>query len=91
MGHNGNIEAKYATNKGVFPDDFLKEILAAFKRSKEFLDLEMRDDNLLMKSIDEIQTAALKATPEQLGQMQEMLKRMGIGKVVVESSAGLER
>lgn len=87
MGHKGSIEAKYTTNKGVLPDELLKEMREAFKRSEEFLDLEAREEDPLLKQREQIQTAILKATPEQLGQMQMMFQSMGIGKIDQASSA----
>src|SRR5581483_8232871 len=86
MGHKGSIEAKYTTNKGILPDDLVKEMREAFKRSEPFLDLEMTEEDPLIKQREQMQTAILKATPEQLGQMQEMLQSMGIGKIVQASA-----
>ncbi|MEP0826645.1 MAG: site-specific integrase [Nitrososphaera sp.] len=86
MGHKGSIEAKYTTNKGVLPDDLVKEMRAAFKRSEEFLDLEVREEDPLLKQKEQIQSAIAVATPEQLGQMQEVLQKMGIGKFVQASA-----
>jgi hypothetical protein len=44
MGHKGSMEARYTTNKGILPDALVKEMKKAFKRSEEFLDLEMKTD-----------------------------------------------
>lgn len=41
MGHKGTIEAKYTTNKGILPETLIQEMQNAFKRSKEFLDLDL--------------------------------------------------
>jgi hypothetical protein len=86
MGHKGSIEAKYTTNKGMLPDELVKEMKEAFKRSEEFLDLELREEDPLLKQREQIQMAISNATPEQLGQMQEMLQKMGIGKIVQASA-----
>jgi hypothetical protein len=85
MGHKGSIEAKYTTNKGVLPDELLKEMRDAFKRSEPFLDLEMTADDPLIKQREQIQSAVSQATPEQLGQMQEMLRNLGVGKIIQAS------
>ena len=49
MGHKGSIEAKYTTNKGVLPDALINEMREAFKRSEEFLDLEQKEEDPLLK------------------------------------------
>ncbi len=87
MGHKGSIEAKYTTNKGVLPDDLLNEMREAFKRSEVFLDLELREEDPLLKQKDQMQKAIAMATPEQLGQMQEMFQNLGIGNIVQASNA----
>jgi hypothetical protein len=50
MGHKGSMEARYTTNKGVLPNALVNEIKTAFKRSQEFLDLEMKTDKQLEMS-----------------------------------------
>lgn len=87
MGHKGSIKAKYTTNKGVLPDELLKEMKGVFKRSEEFLDLEIREEDPLLKQREQVQTAILKATSEQLGRMQEMLQKLDIGNIVQANSA----
>lgn len=81
MGHKGSIEAKYTTNKGVLPEALINEMREAFKRSEEFLDLEGQSEDPLIKQKEQIQAAVNKATPEQLGRMQEVLRSLGIGNV----------
>ena len=44
MGHKGSMEAKYTTNKGMLPVELIEEMKQAFRRSEEFLDLEIRTD-----------------------------------------------
>ena len=60
MGHKGTIEAKYTTNKRVLLEALIREMREAFKRSEEFLDLEIKEDPLL-KQREEIQKAVEKA------------------------------
>ncbi|MDE1725617.1 MAG: hypothetical protein KGH76_06965, partial [Thaumarchaeota archaeon] len=38
-------EVKYTTNKGLLPVELVEEMRQAFRRSEEFLDLEMQSDN----------------------------------------------
>ncbi|HKU33532.1 MAG TPA: site-specific integrase [Candidatus Nitrosotalea sp.] len=81
MGHKGSIEAKYTTNKGVLAEALVSEMREAFKRSEEFLDLEVREEDPLLKKKQDMQLVIDKATPEQLGRMQEMLHNLDIGKI----------
>lgn len=65
----------------------LNEMREAFKRSEVFLDLELREEDPLLKQKDQMQKAVAMATPEQLGQMQEMFQKLGIGNIVQASNA----
>lgn len=87
MGHKGSIEAKYTTNKGVLPEELLNEMREAFRRSEVFLDLELREEDPLLKQKEQVQKAVAMATPDQLGQMQEMLQNLGIGNITQANSA----
>ena len=60
MGHKGSMEARYTTNKGVLPNALVKEMKSAFKRSQEFLDLEMKTDDQL--EIQDHETEDLETT-----------------------------
>ncbi|MGQ9469625.1 MAG: site-specific integrase [Nitrososphaerales archaeon] len=80
MGHKGSIEAKYTTNKGILPQSLINEMREAFKRSEEFLDLEVINKDPLEKQREEIRANIEKLTPEQLGKVQEMLRLLGICK-----------
>jgi len=78
MGHKGSMEAKYTTNKGLLPDTLIQEMRDAFIRSEEFLDLEsgkkIESTNTETASNDIMKDAIQKATPEDLGKMQELLQ-----------------
>ena len=37
MGHKGDIEARYTTNKGRLPDELLRDMRRAFRESEPFL------------------------------------------------------
>ena len=63
MGHKGSMEARYTTNKGVLPNALVKEMKSAFKRSQEFLDLEMKTDDQL--EIQDHETGDLETTAHQ--------------------------
>lgn len=75
MGHKGSMEARYTTNKGVLPVALVNEMGEAFKRSEEFLDLEIKEEDPLLKRKEELHAVIEKATPEKV---QEMLKVLGI-------------
>ncbi|MDE1830454.1 MAG: hypothetical protein KGI25_09035 [Thaumarchaeota archaeon] len=77
MGHKGSIEAKYTTNKGILPDSLTIEMREAFRRSQEFLDLETKEEDPLLKQKQELQLAIEKATPEKV---QEMLRVLNVCK-----------
>ncbi len=78
MGHKGSMEAKYTTNKSLLPDTLIQEMRNAFMRSEEFLDLEngKKTESATSEtgSNDLMKDAIQKATPEDLGKMQEMLQ-----------------
>ena len=76
MGHKGSMEAKYTTNKGLLPDTLVEEMRDAFRRSEEFLDLENRKkiESITSEPNDAMKDAIQKATPEDLGKMQELLQ-----------------
>lgn len=75
MGHKGSIEAIYTTNKARLPEALLTEMREAFKRSEEFLDLEIRTEDPLLKQKDQLHNVIEKAAPEKV---QEMLRLLGI-------------
>ena len=75
MGHKGSIESKYTTNKAMLPTALMEEMCNAFKRSEEFLDLESKEEDPLLKRKDQIVDAVSKATPDKV---QEMLMILGI-------------
>src|SRR2546426_12788668 len=60
MGHTGSIEAKYTTNKGILPEVLVNEMREAFKRSEEFLDLEITDEDPLFKQKEQLRNEIAK-------------------------------
>ena len=44
MGHTGSIEAKYTTNKSILPKILMDEMRESFRKSQEFLDLEINPE-----------------------------------------------
>lgn len=76
MGHSGSIEATYTVNKGVLPEQLMNEMRESFKRCEEFLDLELREEDPLLKQKEELKAVIDRATPEQV---QEMRNAWSIG------------
>ena len=75
MGHTGSIEAKYTTNKGILPLALVDEMREAFKRSEEFLDLEISEEDPLFKQKEQLRNEIEKAAPEKV---QEILRLLGV-------------
>ncbi|MEM2760672.1 MAG: hypothetical protein QXW73_07790, partial [Nitrososphaerales archaeon] len=75
MGHKGTIEAKYTTNKGILPEALIDEMCEAFKRSEKFLDLELSEEDPLLKQKEQLHRKIEEATPEKV---QEMLRLLGV-------------
>ena len=65
MGHKGTIEGRYTTNKQILADTMVKEMRDAFRRSEEFLDLEVKEIDPLLKQKEDLHGMIEKATPEQ--------------------------
>lgn len=42
MGHKGDIEARYTTNKGILPENLVEDMRRAFKESSEYLETTPR-------------------------------------------------
>jgi len=75
MGHKGSMEAKYTTNKGILPEALVNEMHEAFKRSEELLDLDLKEQDPLLKQKEMAKDALGKATPEKV---QEVLRMLGM-------------
>ena len=74
MGHKGNMESRYTTNKGRLPDALVNEMRDAFGRSEEYLD--QADTGPSQERRMELQRIIEGATPEDLGNMLEALKAL---------------
>jgi hypothetical protein len=79
MGHKGSIEARYTTNKRVLPTALINEMGEAFKRSVEFLDLEVSGEDEVEKRKEEMKAKLNSMTPEQLNAVQELLNNWNTG------------
>jgi hypothetical protein len=75
MGHKGSIESTYTTNKARLPETLLTEMREAFRRCEEFLDLETREEDPLLKQKDQLHSMIENAAPEKV---QEMLRLLSV-------------
>ena len=73
MGHRGDIEARYTTNKGILSKILVKEMYQSFERSQEFLDLEMDQTDPILEQKEKVQQVIENATPDELGAMLKVL------------------
>ncbi|NMJ87903.1 MAG: hypothetical protein EX285_08735 [Thaumarchaeota archaeon] len=73
MGHKGNMEARYTTNKSVLVEALVNEIRETFKRCEEFLDIEIKKEDPLMKQKKAAKITIDNATPEQIQRIQAIM------------------
>ncbi|MGH9909960.1 MAG: hypothetical protein ACRD32_04910 [Nitrososphaerales archaeon] len=76
MGHKGNIEARYTTNKSKLPESLLKEMRESFMRCSSLLDLEVTHEDPILKQKEELKRVIEKSTPDKV---QEISRILGIG------------
>jgi hypothetical protein len=75
MGHKGSMESRYTTNKGVLPNALVNEMKSAFKRSQEFLDLEMKtDEQLAIQQISETENIGIIANNSMTSMQQRAIQ-----------------
>ena len=87
MGHKGNMEARYTTNKSVLVEALVNEIRETFKRCEEFLDIEIKKEDPLMKQKKAAKITIDNATPEQIQRIQAI---MGISVQIVQRAISTE-
>ncbi len=75
MGHKGSIETKYTTDKSILPEALVNEMYESFKQSEEFLDLEVKEEDPLLKHKEQIHTMIEGASPDGV---QKMLQLLGV-------------
>ena len=76
MGHKGSMEAKYTTNKGMLPLELIEEMKQAFRRSEEFLDLEIRTEQKEKqqpKEMENLQDRQVTQTVVSVEQIEELI------------------
>lgn len=78
MGHTGDIESVYTTNKGILPPKLIDEMRAAFNRCVEILDFRYnRKEDELTKQKEELKT---KIASMKTDDVQMLLRLLGDGK-----------
>ncbi len=77
MGHTGNMEARYTTNKSILPKALVDEMKSSFLRCQEFLDLEQEHVDTLEEQIkDEVKEGVEKLSKDELAEVQECLRNL---------------
>ena len=74
MGHRGNIEARYTTNKGILSEILVKGMRQSFERSQEFLDLEIEQTDPILEQKEKARQVIENATSDEIGAMLKMLE-----------------
>lgn len=85
MGHKGSIEAKYTTNKSILPKLLTDEMREAFKRSEEFLDLEIAAEDPLERQKEEAREKIATMKPDELARVLELFSKLNDGNTSSES------
>ena len=87
MGHTGSIEAKYTTNKSILPKILMDEMRESFKKSQEFLDLEINQERDKEK-IEHQRVVTSEEFEEIVAEGWQYLGTLPNGKIVVKNRQG---
>lgn len=87
MGHTGSIEAKYTTNKSILPKILMDEMRESFRKSQEFLDLEINQEHDKEK-IEYQRVVTSEEFEEIVAEGWQYLGTLPNGKIVVKNSRG---
>ena len=101
MGHKGDIEARYTTNKGRLPEEFIEDMRESYRKSLEYLEttkVEVSEDrlqNALRRQLllvagfdgDEIDELDLGMGDEEF---QELVRRRLVGSVVNNGNSQIQ-
>jgi hypothetical protein len=87
MGHTGSIEAKYTTNKSILPKILMDEMRESFRKSQEFLDLEINQERDQEK-IEHQRVVTPEEFEEIVAEGWQYLGTLPNGKIVVKNSRG---
>lgn len=87
MGHTGSIEAKYTTNKSILPKILMDEMRESFRKSQEFLDLEINQERNEEKTNHQ-RVVTSEEFEEIVAEGWQYLGTLPNGKIVVKNSRG---
>ena len=87
MGHTGSIEAKYTTNKSILPKILMDEMRESFRKSQEFLDLEINPEGDEEK-IEHQRVVTSEEFEEIVAEGWQYLGTLPNGKIVVKNRQG---
>jgi len=87
MGHTGSIEAKYTTNKSILPKILMDEMRESFRKSQEFLDLEISQERDEEK-ISHQRVVTSEEFEEIVAEGWQYLGTLPNGKIVVKNRQG---
>ncbi|MGI0008492.1 MAG: hypothetical protein ACRD92_02620 [Nitrosopumilaceae archaeon] len=87
MGHTGSIEAKYTTNKSILPKILMDEMRESFKKSQEFLDLEISQEHKEEKTNYQ-RVVTSEEFEDIVAEGWQYLGTLPNGKIVVKNSRG---
>ena len=87
MGHTGSIEAKYTTNKSILPKILMDEMRESFRKSQEFLDLEINPERDEEK-IEHQRVVTSEEFEEIVAEGWQYLGTLPNGKIVVKNRQG---
>ncbi len=74
MGHVGNIEARYTTNKGRLPDNLIEDMRRRYADSEEYFTTRKTQDNEKLRKRDFLLTAET-LFPDKIDSIRNILKR----------------
>ena len=87
MGHTGCIEAKYTTNKSILPKILMDEMRESFRRSQEFLDLEINQEHNEEKTNHQ-RVVTSEEFENIVAEGWQYLATLSNGKIIVKNSRG---
>jgi hypothetical protein len=87
MGHKGDIENRYTTNKQKLPESVIEDMRAAYARSEEFLQTKAKDET----SEEKLRSSVRKQLLLVAGLSQEDLDKMDVGSMSDEELQSLIR
>jgi hypothetical protein len=73
MGHKGDIESVYTTNKGILPPQLINEMRSAFSRCIELLDFGQKKEDETQKQKEEAKTKIESMDKDELASLLELL------------------